>query len=333
VSIERILFFASRKSDYLEEIVLAGLHGLNLGDRLVLCPPPLKCYFSRKPYPRSIGKCRQVLSYIPDVLKAPGFYNSFDCVILGSLKRDVFENYLRVRDRLPPRLPVVLIDGGDWADVGGDSERLGFGQLYRQAANARPFDIIFKRERMPSRSFPSNVFPLPMAFVSTHAIVPASTKKYDVVFWGVESHPARAIALDMLQSRFDCAANGTVRHQKPRIYPRKGSRYLKELASARVCCNFRGAGWDTLRYWEIPAVGSFMISQAPAITIPDNFVSEVDCVFCKEDLGDLLDRASYYLRNEKEREEIAANGRKRLYAYHTHIHRAQYILDILNQRL
>jgi spore maturation protein CgeB len=41
----------------------------------------------------------------------------------------------------------------------------------------------------------------------------------------------------------------------------------------------------------------------------------------------------YYLQNEKEREEIAANGYRHLMQHHTHLKRAEYFLSVVQERL
>lgn len=93
-------------------------------------------------------------------------------------------------------------------------------------------------------------------------------------------------------------------------YTRKGLRYLEELKSCKIVLNFRGVGWDTLRYWETPAIGRFMITQRPRIVIPDNFRDGKEIVFCKDDLSDMIDLCQHYLENDEERETIARDALK-----------------------
>ena len=91
----------------------------------------------------------------------------------------------------------------------------------------------------------------------------------------------------------------------------------------------RGGGWDTLRYWEIPAVSSMMISQKPDIIIPHNFINEESVVFLSDDLSNVEELASYYLKNEKKRAEIANNGFNWLLKYHTDVKRAETIIKTI----
>ncbi|PKN00144.1 MAG: glycosyltransferase family 1 protein [Elusimicrobia bacterium HGW-Elusimicrobia-2] len=256
----------------------------------------------------------------------------YDCVIIGSTKRDTFEAYDSIAEKLSKNAKVVYIDGGDEAEVGGDASRLGFAELYGRAFSKRAPDVIFKREYLKNKNYPANVYPLPLAYGGPLIDGAGGVKKYDVVFWAVDNIPVRAKVLDFCEGKWDCGENGTSRGQTFKKYNRKGIKYLKELAASKVCYNFRGGGWDTLRYWEIPAVGSLMVSGKPGIVIPDDFEHGKHAVFCKDDLSDLEGLTNYYLKRDKERECIAAEGKKHLLKYHLPRHRAEYLLDVIEKR-
>jgi hypothetical protein len=259
-----------------------------------------------------------------------------DLVIIGASKVDCFERWLEIADRIPSGVPTVFLDGGDYPGVGEDLSGYGRRDLWEQALARRPFDLVFKREMLIGQDYGPKVFPLPMSanmerFRGIRASVEA--KRYDVSFWAVESHPIRVQALELLKDRFDCAENGTVRNQKFSRYKRKGRFYLQELARCRVTLNLRGGGWDTMRYWEVPAVGGFMITQRPGIVIPHDFRNGVHTVHCAADLSDLVELCGFYLRHEKEREAIAARARAHLLEHHTDTARARYLLGILHDHL
>ena len=150
--------------------------------------------------------------------------------------------------------------------------------------------------------------------------------KYDVAFWAGESHPIRTRALELLQGQFDCAENGTIKGENMYSFKRKGNTYLQELGKCRINLSLRGGGFDTLRYWEIPAVGSMLISEKPDIVIPHNFEHQKSAIFCDPALTDLLDLASYYLKHKEKRRKIAQQGKEQLIKYHTDISRAKYVL-------
>lgn len=175
------------------------------------------------------------------------------------------------------------------------------------------------------------MFPLPMSFNLDRLPDIGPLKKYDFSFWAVESDPVRSKALEMLENVFDCRENGTYKNQKMSKYKRKGEFYLQELAACKVVLNLRGGGWDTMRYWEVPAVGSFMLSQKPGIVIPDNFENEKEIVFVQDDLSDLLELGEYYLKHEEKRESIAKQGHQKLLACHADTKRVAYIFKKIKE--
>lgn len=324
-----LLFINSRSPDYLEDQLFAGLTELLGRERVIPYPVNREYYLPRKPYPLNLGHCRRLVDYVRDQLSLRQRLKlrEFDAVIIGSTKRDTFESYRELLPDLPAGIPVIYIDGGDWPEVGGDAERLGFHGLLRDVFTQRPPALVFKREYLIGKDYAANVHPLPMAFGPAPELGVVE-KKYDVTCWCVESDPIRTRALTLLEDRYDCRSNGTIRGQKFRNYKRKGVGYLRELAASRIACNFRGVGWDTLRYWEIPAVGGFMVSQLPRIVIPDNFLHGRQVIFCRDDLSDLTDMIDYYLRAETERNEIASSAREWALLHHTYHHRAAQMMNL-----
>lgn len=324
----RLLLINSFSADYIEDQLAAGLTEILGIENVVFYPVNINYYFARRPYPRNMGVCRHSWNYLADLLKLRRQLRNFqfDAVVIGSTKRDTFERFLQISADLPANIPIVFVDGGDWPQIGGDAKRMQFEDLYQQVVSNRPPKVIFKREYLHSESYPDNTFAFPMAFKPPTAFQKAPIK-YDVTCWCVESHPLRTQALELLESQFDCKANGTVKGQTFRNYKRKGDNYLRELSASKIACNFRGVGWDTLRYWEIPGVQTLMISGSPQIVIPDNFKHEEHVIFCRDDLSDLIDKADYYLKNDQDREQLAKAAHDHVMKYHTHIARAQYFLE------
>jgi hypothetical protein len=323
----RILFINSNSYDYLQDIVYSGLVKLLGSSNVVHWPVNYKYIFPFKKYPKNLGfhpaSWRGASIGTPNPVK-------FDAVIVASSKPATLKAYLRIASQIPPATPVVYLDGGDREVIGGDLERLGRADLFNESRNTRDFNWIFKREYFEDKTYAPNVRPLPFGFnFSRVPNNPLTVKKYEVTFWAVESHPIRTQALSLLQNEFDCTSNGTTLNQSFKKYKRKGKHYLEELASGKIALNFRGGGWDTLRYWEIPAVTCFMISQKPAVYIPNNFEHGKHVIFCNDDLSDLLDLCAYYLKNEKQRIKIETAGHNHARQYHSDISRATAILSLL----
>jgi len=324
----KILFVNSRSPDYVEDQLFSALTEIYGKDLVISFPLNYRYYIKRKPYPLDMGRCRTALDYLADMFSIKKELKAFDfdCIILGSTKQDVFETFVDLRDSIPSGIPLIYIDGGDYPEVGGDASRLKFKALYDDVVRHHKFSYIFKREYISGKEYLDNVHPFPMAF-KPQPIRITGEKKYDVTCWCVESDPIRTRALSLLEDLYDCRDNGTTLNQTFRNYKRKGLAYLEDLGRSRISCNFRGVGWDTLRYWEIPAVGALMVSQKPGIVIPDNFVNEEHLVFCKNDLSNLTTLIDYYLSHEDETMEMTARANDHLRKYHTHMKRAEFLID------
>lgn len=321
----KILFINSQDVDYLQDLTYSGLVKVLGRERVVDYPWNPRYHIKYHSYPLNLG-------YRPSSIFSSLVYRytikEYDAVIIGSAKPKCFFAYLKISQKLPLSTPVIFIDGGDFSDIGGDLTRLKSPYLYAQTVAIRPFDFIFKREYLIDADYPSKVIPFPFSFnfdLLESNLSPVGFK-YEVSFWAVESHPIRNKVLTLLEKRFDCRQNGTVHNQIFKRYNRKGVKYLQELKSCQIVLSFRGVGWDTLRYWEIPALGRFMISQQPRIIIPDNFRQGKEVVFCKDDLSDLIDLCDYYLKNESEREVMAKNALFLAKTYHSDVARANYLL-------
>jgi hypothetical protein len=325
---KKILFINSYKPDYLQDIVYQGLVQI-LGKKVVFDYPfNINFHVPLRKYPRNLAynKGIPILNFSLD-------FKTFDAVILGSAKPDVFETYLKILHKIPDSTPVVFVDGGDFEAIGGDLTRLNRSELYNSAIARRQFDLIFKREYMQNTQYENNVFPLPFASYTPGFTMNTSQKfAYDVSFWAVESHPVRTKVLHLLENSFDCKQNGTEPSQVFAKYKRKGLRYLEELAACKVVLNFRGAGWDTLRYWEVPLMSrSLLVSQNPQIVIPNNLVDKEEIIYVKDDLTDLLDVCQYYLDHENQRNEIVQQAAVKIQKYHLPIHRATIVMSELEK--
>lgn len=319
----KILFIGTQKYDYLQDLTYSGLYKV-LGPRSIIEYAPVARYhLPLKKYPKNLGY--QTLN--PFLLRHRSL-KDIDCVLVAAAKPACLETYEHLLPTLPSSVKTVFIDGGDRPTVGGDLERLGRAGLYERVVAKRPFDVVFKREYLKETDYPVNTHPLPFSVhVSKYASIPQLPYLYDVAFWAVESHPVRTAVLAYLRDRFDCVSNGTIPNQVAKSYDRKGRFYLEELKRTRISLNFRGTGWDTLRFWEVMGLGSFMISQRPGIVIPQDFEEGKEIVYCQDDLSDLESLCAYYLKREDARLSVAANAHKKALAYHTDEVRAKYILS------
>jgi hypothetical protein len=329
----KILFISSSHFDYLEDLTFSGLTEILGEENVIPYPKVFKYYLRKHSYPKNIALSRNLSRIIPDYFQQKKLIKQedFDLVIVGSVKKDTIENFFRIQKSLRKKLHVILLDGGDRPEVGGDAIRNNFKKLFDEFMKTASPGLIFKREFLKDEMYSGNVFPLPFSYKPQK--INQQPKMYDVAFWATESHPVRTEVLKLLKGRFDCNENGTTTGLGFKSYRRKGLHYLEELSAVKISYNFRGTGWDTLRFWEIPGTASFMISGKPGIKIPNEFVHGEHVIYCKDDLSDLLDLTKYYLKHDKEREEIAESGNRHLLQYHTHIKHAEYFIDVVNHKL
>ena len=340
-----ILFVCSAEYDYLQDLTYAGLCDILGKDKVWDIPlhwqyhSPRKSFWNRKAeYPRNLGyvPSERICSVTsPSEVQEALKNNEFKLVILASAKPDALETFKELFDLI--QCPWIMVDGGDWWDIGGDFRRLG-GQesfdLFQDLSRRKKPSLIFKRE-LPLGIKDDLIFPLQFSVHASKVPVydPETPKKYQVLFWAVESSQVRKDVFKSLEGRYDCDSNGSLPGQKARRYRFKGEKYFKALSQAKIILSFRGEGFDTLRYWEAPASGSLLLSEPPTIRIPDNFAPGKQAVFCKGDRSNLLPLIDHFLANEKERVEIAREGQKHLLQYHTHLKRAEYLLEVVVSRL
>ena len=305
-----ILYINRPNFDYIQDFIYTGLIEI-LGKKSVIeYPWNFKYHCNHRPYPKNIGLVKG--NFFNSYFSKTNF-DTIDAVIVASCHPFNMQKYLEVMDKIDTNIPRVFLDGGDFPEVAGDLSRLGGEDIYQEIISKRKFDLIFKREYLIDKTYEENVFPLPLCFNLNHLPSKKSNDfKYEVAFWAVETDPIRTNALEILENKFDCKSNGTMKSQVMSKYKRKGIFYLEELQSCKIGLNFRGGGWDTLRYWELAALGCFMISQRPQIKIDNNFIDGEEIVYCKDDLSDLIELCTYYLEHEEKRKEIGLNAQKKI---------------------
>lgn len=107
--------------------------------------------------------------------------------------------------------------------------------------------------------------------------------------------------------------------------------YREALCQALVGLNLCGAGFDTVRYWELPAHGAVLLTEDVPIVIPENFRDGVDALVFKTP-QEALERLAWALAHPEAAAEMGELGRQRFRAHHTSEARARQVLDRLNRR-
>lgn len=340
-----ILFICSQETDYLQDLTYAGLAELLGKDQVVDFPyhwsyhKEKRFFWNKKNlYPKNLGfvlSSENESKFSFEEIKKSIQKNNFELVILASAKPDALKTLNDLFEWI--KVPWIFIDGGDWTEVGGDFRRTGgescFNLFLTLCAQKNPA-AIFKRE-IPLGFKKNSLFSLPFSINTSivPACLPSDVKDKQVLFWAVESSPTRKEVFRLLKGKYDCDQNGSVSEKTFRNYSLRGENYFRALNRTKIALSFRGEGFDTLRFWEIPTAGTLLLSEKPLIEIPNCFEDKKQAVFCKNDLSDMISLIDYYLTHENEAKGIAAEGQKHLLKFHTHIRRAEYILDILNTQL
>jgi len=149
---------------------------------------------------------------------------------------------------------------------------------------------------------------------------------------GYNSHGDRAVIVEHLLSKYGEKGNCLLIEKRPNImdtFIRK-SEYFKKMAQSRICINLKGAAecGKALRFYEIPYVGSYMISQVDSANQVYPFRGGEHCDYF-DGLGELDYKIKFALENTSRREYIANSGHSHAMKYHTARARVDYIYERL----
>lgn len=159
-------------------------------------------------------------------------------------------------------------------------------------------------------------------------------KKYDICFVGYNSHPVRKQVIDQIHNRWGHLDNFIIfeeRHDEFSAFIRH-KELFEAMARSRICINLPGAstGGRALRFYEIPYVGSYMLSLKFQAKLLHPFIDGEHCNYFENDFGldHLIEEA---FTRPKEREQIAAQGHAHAMRYHTIDARINYVLGVLGE--
>lgn len=220
------------------------------------------------------------------------------------------------------------------------------------------------------RSLFNRTYPLPLAVaLPTIPPIPQIHKSIDISYTGRSSHPSRPKIVTRLKHASTFHFDGGLYRDpidptykmkgpwaerlKDKFFPTRASApsfevsklspdpdqqghnpYFSQIFRSKIALCLRGGGLTPpIRYYEIVACKTLLLSDTPYSVIPNNFAHKVHAVFFKRNLSDLVALAEYYLHHEAERQEIIEQGYQHLVNYHTCEKRAEYFLDICRKAL
>jgi len=184
-------------------------------------------------------------------------------------------------------------------------------------------DVSFKRELLAGVPYETDPLPLPFSYPEVPALEAEPTPRTEPFFWsGKKEYGLRQIYIPYLAKRFG--------RKLERLYDQ--STYRSTLRHSLIGLSFFGCGFDTVRYWELPANGVMLLAERPPIVIPFDFVDGESAVFF-DDLPDLEAKLDHYLRHPREAQRIAAAGHAHYLKHHTSTARARQFLGAVYETL
>lgn len=145
-------------------------------------------------------------------------------------------------------------------------------------------------------------------------------KDIDISFIGYNSHPDRLRYIEHIKKRWPELKLHLILETTPDTFSSfiPKSEYFNIIQRSKICLNLRGAAdrGKTMRFYEIPYVGSFMLSQAiddPGVY--EDFRPSCDCEYFhdEDELDDMIAYfcASNCVAGNEEREMLAESGHHR----------------------
>ena len=251
------------------------------------------------------------LSDIADRLEA----GWFDIVLYADVVEMMHPKEVRLLLGAAANLPLIVYDTWDdcYTPLKAVLDYTGRAQV----------DLVFKREMLSAVDYGENTYPLPFGYPESkvHEIPPYPERQHDFFWAGKREFGLRPIILQQVEK--------LMRRKFDRAFDQAA--YSKRIRNSQIGLSLWGYGFDTVRYWEIPAHGGMLLAQRPPIQIPHNFVNGYSAVFF-DDLFELEQKLIYYLNHPEAAEKIAVQGHQHWKTYHTTEARAEQLLSLIEQR-
>jgi len=342
---KKVLFIESRfGGDFTMDAIWAGLVD-KFGPQNVIDWPPKPKHREGVPaftghIETDYGAERRSLCYTPrpDLLPVFDKNEIRDMLAKGEISRifideraESYQFYLQVAANFFS-VPVVVIGGHDklWNSI--ENIQSMYGNLLEA--------MFLDNWRENYRSL-KNTYPMSYATNFDHFWDPTKrdellkNKVYDVCFMGYNSHGDRARFVDHLIKRYGGDHNYLFVEKRPNTmesFIRKNE-YFTKMAQSRICINLRGGAecGKALRFYEIPYVGSCMLSQYDFANQVHPFDNQKHCVYFENE-GELDNWIDILLGSDTLRENIAKAGHEHAMKYHTARARVDYMYEYLNDR-
>lgn len=242
---------------------------------------------------------------------------AFDAILVSDTLGTLPVEEVRAILAAAPTVPRFIVD--TWDECGNYqdniSETLGLGRIAGY----------FKREMIAGLNYGPNACPLPLSYPDDRIPERLSWDgRSGVFFAGKLMGGARRLQLSWLGAQLPISGGAGVSYSQEEYTSMLG----KQLMGL---CPF-GNGFDTVRYWELPAHGVLLAAERSPLVIPNDFVDGKHAVLY-DHVGELREKLEYYLAHPSEAIAIAQAGHGRLREFHTSSARARQFLGTLQERL
>lgn len=204
---------------------------------------------------------------------------------------------------------------------------------YRQIKEQiRHYDFVFCAQRSAAIEFKSkavNSFWLPLACDPHIHCKLNLAKRYDIGFVGNDGGIPREFILQELRERFPDSFIGKANFTEiSRIYSQT------KIGFNFIASQTRHTEPLGMRFFEILSCGTMLLtSQAAAESLSILGFQDRKHLVLYKNIGEIFPLIKYYLRNDREREEIAENGYRLTVEKHTYTHRLREMLNIVKERI
>ena len=249
---------------------------------------------------------------LPDLLEQLRA-GEFDAVLWGNCEAEMEQEQARAISDAAGDTPLFILDELD--------EFIDVRTWLRDFLGRRDFAAYFKREMLYCQDYGPDTYPMPFAFSRAYMPDDVSLPRERDLFWaGHRMFATRRICLEHIERAHQVDLTRTFAPEE----------YARTVQQSRIGLNFYGKGFDTVRYWELPAYGALLLSEQLPIRIPHNFTDGVNAVFF-DDLPELDRKLRELLENPEQAEAIARAGHAHFLEHHTSEARARQLLFWLDR--
>lgn len=256
--------------------------------------------------------------------------NYFDLLIVSNRTVDLFKELFKDNDKKHTNTKIIIINGEDSSESVYHHLKDVLSEYWNN------IDLLLQREYRQNSSYDKKVIPYPCVTVPTNLpnLDFKPNKEIDVFCRHGPSHPFRQKVLDRIKQIK--GINVEAGYAELPIID-----YFKHINNSKISISIGGVGgFETPRYVEIPYMKSMLLAQFPKnaldnnlsanpVIYPNDFKDRYSAVSYKTDLSDIEDLIRYYLKNDKEREEVTRRGYEHVINHLTTKKTVEYVIKNL----